>query len=148
MEWKYSKITDYLYIGTEMEYEDIPLIKEKLDIKIVVDLRAEYPTDGSEFIDLGMKFFNIKIFDIMPATQEQIKLATDIFLKGREEKANIYLFCTSGERRSPAMAMACLVSLGYSTEMAYKEIKEKWELSRPNTLQIEAVKEFENSLKK
>ncbi len=133
-------ITPSLAIGSDVR--DIGYLKAH-NINAVVGLQAEHNDDEKKLKDLGLNYLYIPIKDGHPPEQAQIRKMVD-WVNGQVAGGHrIYMHCAAGVGRAPTMAMAYLVSIGFTSEEAYTQIKRKHRDTDPSPKQLAAVREYE-----
>ena len=141
----YSKITDYIYIGTNDAYK--PTLMLKL---IKLGIQADISVEGERFdTPYGFDYFLwLPTVDFKAPHHNQLKLgvtALDFFVRN---KIKVFVHCKKGQGRSPTLVAAYFISEGLTVDQAIDKIK----LKRPEIVigedQRQALKLFEKSMKK
>lgn len=137
--FEYSKINDYVYIGTNQCCQigfNKKLVKEK--IKADVSLEAE-------LIDspYGVEYYLwIPVKDHHSPTQKQLEIGVNFIDNLVKDKIKVFVHCQRGHGRSPTLVAAYFVSKGKGVKEAIEMIKKKRPGIHPNKLQINALKKF------
>lgn len=143
--FEYSKITDYIYIGTNMCCQghfksslikkgikaDISLEEKKLDQPFGVDYYLWLPTK-----------------DHKAPTSKQLKLAVSFLKELKKQKVRCYVHCQRGHGRAPTLVAAFLISEGMKVEEAVNFIKKRRGTIHPNKKQISALRKFKLGVEK
>jgi len=143
LKFEYSKITNYIYIGTNQCCQigfNKKLIKEK--IKADVSLEAE-------LIDspYGIEYYLwIPVKDTHSPTQKQLEIGVNFIANLVKDKIKVFVHCQRGHGRSPTLVAAYLISKGKSVDEAIEIIKKKRPAIHPNKFQMNALKKFEEKL--
>lgn len=141
---QYSKITDYIYIGTNECCRQKQFIKELLREGIEADISLEERRVDAPF---GVKYYLwLPVRDHYPPSQEQFKLGVAALKKLIELKKKVYLHCEKGHARAPTLVAAFFISEGMSFKQALSLLKSKRPVIHQNKRQINGLKKFERSL--
>jgi len=133
-----DKIAPQLFIsGAINNYSELV----KLKIKYVINLRAEHHDDVSILSRLGIAYFWIPIGDWGAPRSDQVKTLLDIWRTADRWEKNILIHCSVGIGRAPCMAMAILMSTGYSMEESISMIHKARPEIRMLPTQVEKVVE-------
>ena len=137
--FEYSKITEYIYIGTNQCCQthfnkkllskgikaDISLEKERLDAPFGVDYYLWLP-----------------VKDHTAPTQKQLMIGVNFIENLIKNKIKVYIHCQRGHGRAPTLVAAYLISKGKIAEQAVEFIKKKRPVIHPNKIQINALRRF------
>ncbi len=145
---EYSKITNYIYIGTNMCNNKTCSMHfgklKKLNIKADIDLESERNEDphGVEaYLWLPTK-------DNTSPSPVQLSIGVkyiDDFVKA---KKRIYVHCKLGHGRSPMLVIAYFIHKGMKMKESLAFVKKKRPEIHLNKLQLNALKKFEKNIKK
>lgn len=145
---EYSKITDYIYVGTNMCNNKTCSMHfgklKKLNIKADIDLESERNEDphGVEtYLWLPTK-------DNTPSTFLQLNIGVKYIDDLVNAKKRIYVHCKLGHGRSPMLIIAYFIYKGMKFKDAFKFVKKKRPEIHLNKLQLNGLKKFEKSIKK
>ncbi|MDO8669699.1 MAG: dual specificity protein phosphatase family protein [Candidatus Buchananbacteria bacterium] len=141
----YDQITEEVFIGTNMCCQfgfdkeliaknvkaDISLEEEKVDAPLGADYFLWLPTKNHE-----------------APTQDKLILGVQTLEFLISKRIKIYIHCKNGHGRAPAMFAAYLIKKGMAVNDAISYIQNKRPAIHLNETQIEALKKFENSIKK
>lgn len=144
LELEYSKITEYIYIGTnkccqinfakpllkEGIRADISLEKNRIDTPFGIDFYLWLPTEEHK-----------------PPNFEQL-LAGACFLKSLvDQKIKTYVHCEHGHSRSSTFVAAYLIMEGMDVEEAIEFIRKRRPVIHLNKAQKQALYDFKKRLK-
>lgn len=142
---EYSKITDYIYIGTNQCCLRKHFAKELLREGIEADISLEERRIDAPF---GVKYYLwLPVRNHTPPNPLQFKIGVatiDCLIKAKKK---IYLHCEKGHGRAPTLAIAYLASQGMKFEEAIKLLKSKRPGVYIHPKQMAALKKFKRSLK-
>ena len=141
--FEYSKITEYIYIGTNQCCQihfDGSLLKKgiKADISLE-DKRLDQPFGVDYYLWLPTKDHKAPTFNQLLAGANLIKQLVD-------NKVKIYIHCGHGHTRAPTLAAAYLVIEGKSVSKAVGLIKRKRPVIHLSTSQINALEDFQKKV--
>ena len=127
----YSKITDYLYIGTTPKGEDYGTLLE-LGVSLVINTRFGTPPRRDSHIppmrSLWLPAIDSPIFPIpIPALQKGVQEALKVINAG----GVVYAHCSRGRHRGAAMGACILIAQGIAPEQAMELIKQRRPVSDP-----------------
>lgn len=147
MPFEYSKITDYIYIGTNKCCTKGILRKELLRKGV----RAEISLEGKRITSpFGAKFYLwLPSREHKPPSFEQL-LAGACFLKSlTDQKIKVYVHCEHGHSRSLTFVSAYLIlTKKVKANEAISFVKEKRPQVHINPIQKKALKDFEKMVKR
>lgn len=141
--FEYSKITPYIFIGTNQCCEDH---FEKALLR--KDIRADISME-EERLDtpLGADYyFWLPTKDHAAPNQKQLAIGTQLLRAFEQQKIKCYTHCKRGHGRSPTLVAAYLITKGMSIEQAIAYIKKHRPAIHPNKHQIAALKRFRKKL--
>lgn len=146
MPFEYSKVTKYIYIGTNRCCTREGLIEELLGKGIKADISLERKSIDSPF---GVKFYLwLPTKEHKPLSLEQL-LAGSCFLKSlTDQKIKVYIHCEHGHSRSLTFVASFLIlTQEMSSKAAINFVKQRRPQVHINSMQIKALKNFEKSVK-
>jgi len=142
----YSRITSYIYIGTNKCCSNQGLKQALLKKGIEAEISLEKEKVSSPF---GVKFYLwLPTDEHSPPSFEQL-LAGACFLKSLEDqKIKVYVHCEHGHGRSLTFAASFLIlTQKMNTKEAIDFVKKKRPEAHINPIQKKALKNFERHLK-
>jgi len=105
-----SKIIDGLYLsGTITNYDEL----DKLNIDVVINVRAEQHDDISELTNRHIAYYWIPINDYYAPRMNQIETFLEVLYK-HLHRDNILVHCAEGRGRSAMFIAVHLVDCGYT----------------------------------
>lgn len=144
-----SKITDYLYLGTQPKGNDYDILRE-LKVALIINMRAKsapFPDSGQPEIKTVWIKTRDKIWAPIPT--DLLKQGVEAALPVIQNGHKVFVHCAAGRHRSVAMAAAILISMGHSASDAMKTIKRQRPVADPDAWHIKRkIKKFEKSWKK
>lgn len=146
MPFEYSKITDYIYIGTNKCCSNGRLKRELLQKGIKAEISLERKKISSPF---GAKFYLwLPTKEHRSPSFEQL-LAGACFLKSLEDqKIKVYVHCEHGHGRSLTFVASYLIlTKGLDVKEAIDAVKSKRPQVHINPIQNKALDNFEKLLK-
>lgn len=139
-----SKITDYLYLGTQPKGNDYDILRE-LNVVLIINTiagSAPFPDSGRPEIKTIWIPTHDKIWTPIPI--DLLKQGAQAALSVIHDRHKVFVHCAAGRHRSAAMAAAILISMGYSAKGAIEIIKRQRPSSDPNAWHIKRrIKKFE-----
>lgn len=132
----YSRITDYLYIGTTPKVKDYKLLHE-LGVKLVLNMRIAYPPRRDPLTP-PIRNMWLPVIDspLFPIPIRFLKRGVCEALKVIEGGGVVYTHCSKGRHRGAAMAACILITQGMPAEQAIKLIKQQRLISDPQAWYI------------
>ena len=140
----YSKITDDIYIGSDLCKGNVcPIHSEqfrKLGVKAELNLTAEHKETPPDEIDL---YTWMPVVDHTPPTPDQFDIGTSMIDQVVTKGKTIYIHCKAGHGRSPTMVAAYLVRFkGMGVEEAISFISSQRPGVHLDDAQREALEEY------
>ena len=135
-------ITPELALGPAPSKDRIRFLS-RAGINSVLDVRSEASDDESELSTHGLRFLHLPIADFRAPSQEQLATATDWTLAEFAAGRKVYLHCRSGIGRSPCVACAVLMAMGYPLPEAYTAVRRERPWATLSETQQAALEEFE-----
>lgn len=139
-------ITPELALGPAPSNDRLRLLT-KAGIDSVLDVRSEASDDETELARHGLHFLRLPVDDFRAPSQEQLRDAADWTLSEFAAGRKVYLHCRSGIGRSPCVACAILMAIGYSLPDAYAAVRRERPWATLSQSQQAALKEFETHLR-
>jgi protein tyrosine phosphatase (PTP) superfamily phosphohydrolase (DUF442 family) len=132
----YSKITDFLYIGTTPRSDDYPLLRT-LGVGLVINMRFErrpYP----DLHDPPMPVLWLPSVDspFFPISIKKLHEGVEAALETMQRGMAVYTHCHHGVHRAVAIGTSILIALGHPPEEAMQMIKEHRKVANPGTWYI------------
>lgn len=135
-------ITPELALGPAFTNDQIPAL-EREGVGAVVEVRSA-PADNEEALARrGIVLKRVPVKDRHAPTQRQLQATTRWALKQIASGRKVYVHCLSGLGRSPCMAIAILIAMGYSFSDAYSAVKARRPWLNLSASQREALARFE-----
>lgn len=142
----YSKITDYIYIGTNECCLREKFAKKLLKNGIKADISLEERKIDAPF---GVKYYLwLPVKDHTPPNPLQFKIGVSIIDQLVKAKTKVYIHCEKGHGRAPTLVAAYLINQGMGLEEAIDFLKSKRPGIFIHSKQVTALKKFEKWLKK
>jgi protein-tyrosine phosphatase len=135
-------ITPEMAIGPALSKERLRLLT-KAGIGSVLDARREASDDEAELARLGLRFLHLPVDDYGAPSQEQLATAAEWTLAQFAQGRKVYLHCRSGIGRSPCIACAILMAIGYPLPDAYAAVRRKRRWATLSESQRAALEEFD-----
>lgn len=140
----YSKITDNIYIGSDLCKGSICPVHsqdfKRLGICVEINLsdeRKEIPPDDID------SFTWMPVVDGYPPNPIQMDIGTQIINTTVEQGKTVYVHCKNGHGRSPTLVAAYFIRYkGYTVDKAIALVKERREESHIEENQKKALEEF------
>ncbi|KKQ42687.1 MAG: Dual specificity protein phosphatase [Microgenomates group bacterium GW2011_GWC1_37_8] len=145
----YSKITDQIFIGSDLCKAGVCLIHgeefKKLDVSVEINLSAE----NNELPPKDLEaYLWIPVIDGYAPTQFQLDLGTCAMNDALKVGKKVYIHCKNGHARSPSLVVAYLVRFEkMNLEQAESLMKEKRPEIHIEESQRKALEEFVRNLR-
>lgn len=141
----YSKITDNIYIGSDLCEGNICPIHskdfKKLGVCVEINLSIERKETPPEDINL---YSWIPVVDGYAPTPDQFDLGTAVINQAIKNKQTVYVHCMNGHGRSPTMVAAYFIRyMGKGVDEAEKLIMKKRPEVHIEVEQRKALEKFE-----
>jgi len=121
----YSKITDYLYIGTTPKSGDYALLHD-LGVKLVLNMRIGTPPrrdpNSPPIRSIWLPTIDSPIF---PIPMHIFKNGVQEAMKVMEDGGVVYTHCSKGRHRGPAMGACILIAQGMTPADVLDLIKQR-----------------------
>lgn len=127
----FSKITDFLYIGTTPRSEDYPTLRD-LGVGLVINMRFErrpYPDRH----DPPMRVLWLPSVDspFFPISIKKLHEGVDAAMETLQSGLAVYTHCHHGVHRAVAIGTSILIALGHSPDEAMQMIKQGRQVADP-----------------
>ena len=140
-------ITPELALGPAFPKHRVRLLA-KAGIGSVLDVRSEASDDEAALAGYGFRLLHLPVDDLHAPSQEQLTAATDWARAEMAAGRRVYVHCRSGIGRSPCVACAILMAIGYPLADAYRAVRHERPWATLTEAQREALAEFERRLQK
>ncbi len=140
---KLDWVTPELAIGSDIRALDF--LKSQ-GVGAIIGLQAERSDDEEKLHGADVDYLHIPIKDGHAPEPSQIQSMIDWINAERGTGRKVYMHCAAGVGRAPTMAIAYLVSTGFTTDQAIVEIKEKHNDTDPSPKQIDSVRRYEATM--
>lgn len=142
----YSKITDYIYIGTNECCQKKGIIKTLLKEGIKADISLEKTRIDAPF---GVKYYLwLPVKDHTALNPLQFKIGVSVIEQLVREKKKVYIHCAKGHGRAPTLVVGYLIIKGMALKEAIEFLKSKRSGVYIRPKQLNALKNFQKSIKK
>lgn len=132
----YSKITDNLYIGRTPKKKDFSLLHQ-LGIGLVINMRIGFPPvrdpNSPSIRTLWLPSIDSPI---IPIPIRMLLTGASEALPVVQEGGVVYVHCSKGRHRGPAMGACILIAQGLMPEQAMQLIKQHRPAANPETWYI------------
>jgi hypothetical protein len=139
VQFEFSKITEYIYLGTNLccmtESHFQKLLDESIDIEIDMEKERQEPPP------LVGVYLWLPVEDGQAPTMAQLRAGVSLIAEAVKMKKKIFVHCKYGHGRSPTLVAAYFMSLG----MSATEAVEKGE--KIPEIHLQALKEAEKLFK-
>jgi hypothetical protein len=139
-----SKITEYLYVGSQIGKEHVDEVKV-LKFDLIISMIAQVAP--YELYTLPpFKTLWIKTYDsfLSPISNRKFMLGVEAALPVIKQNGRVLVFCMEGKRRSVAMASAILIAMGHTREQAAELLTASRKVADPKRWYIRwQIKSFE-----
>lgn len=128
----YSRITDYLYIGTTPKGEDYALLHE-LGVSLVINTRFGAPPRRDP-LSPPIRSMWLPVIDspFIPIPIRALEMGVQEGLKVIGAGGIVYAHCARGRHRGAAMGACILIAQGMQPEQAMELIKQQRPISDPH----------------
>jgi protein tyrosine phosphatase (PTP) superfamily phosphohydrolase (DUF442 family) len=132
----YSKITDYLYIGTTPRPEDYHTLRD-MGVGLVINMRFERRPHPDPH-DSPMPVLWLPSVDspLFPISIKKLHRGVTAALKTIRRGQAVYVHCHYGIHRGVAIGAAILIGLGHSPEEAMQLVKQRRQIADPHAWYI------------
>jgi len=139
-------ITPELALGPRFQKSEVGALA-RAGIGSVIDVRSEASDDEQALAGHGIRLLHLPVDDRQAPTQAQLEEATKWALQEIAAGRRMYVHCRSGIGRSPSLAIAVLLAMGYPLPDAYDAVRRRRVWATLSVGQWEALEQFERSLR-
>jgi protein tyrosine phosphatase (PTP) superfamily phosphohydrolase (DUF442 family) len=139
-----SRITDDLYISTQLTDQDVEAVRE-LDLGLIIGMIA-HVRPPRRLAELPVELLWLRTFDffLLPIPLRTLYRGVEAALPVIRGGDGVLVYCQAGRHRSVAMASAILIGQGYSADEAMALIAEKRPVADPWAWHIQRqIRRFE-----
>ena len=138
-----NRITENLWCGATLDSTEFEML-QSLGIKRVVNVETYERYSSAKLAQFGIDFVNIPVLDIdHPLPEKIIDAAVAAIDEITSRGDKVYLHCTAGWQRSPALAACYLVYTGMQAEQALALVKQCRPVARFYPAHIASVIRYE-----
>jgi protein tyrosine phosphatase (PTP) superfamily phosphohydrolase (DUF442 family) len=139
-----SRITDYLYISTQIRREDLEAVRD-LDVQLIINMIALVrPSSALAELDVAVLWLGTFDFILLPIPLRTLTRGVEAALPVIRQGGRVLVYCQAGRHRSVAMASAILIAMGHSAEEAMDLVVEKRPVADPRAWHIQRqIRRFE-----
>lgn len=142
-----DRITEEVWCGATLETNDIPILVS-LGIRRVINLETREHYDFKSLARANIELFNIPLLDIdHPLPDDVIERAVFLIDEAARRGNQVYVHCTAGWQRSPAIVACYLINKGISAEKSLALVKEMRPAARFYQSHIASAFEYEKELR-
>ncbi len=142
-----DRITEEVWCGATLETSDIPVLVA-LGIRRVINLETRELYDFKALARANIELFNIPLLDIdHPLPDDIIERAVSLIDEAAQRGNQVYVHCTAGWQRSPAIVACYLIHKGISAERSLALVKEMRPVARFYQSHIASAFEYEKELR-
>ncbi|MFB3789246.1 MAG: dual specificity protein phosphatase family protein [bacterium] len=138
---KYGKLSDFLYIGNQHGSLG-KYILQKQGIDSLLNLRKEFDDQ-----DHGLALENYchcPVPEFAAPKLDQLRQGIGFIKSASQRNGKVYLHCSEGVSRAPAMAVAYLIDQGMTLEQAVQHVKKIRPFVHILPVQMEQLQKFES----
>lgn len=136
----FSKITPYIYIGTNFCCK-VHFDKKLLKLGIKTDISLE---DSKVDTPFGVKtYLWLPVKDHYTPTLYQLQMGADVIENAVQNKEKIYVHCKNGHGRAPSLVIGYFIHKGMKMKDAISLIEKKRPEIHLQKTQLSALKKFE-----
>lgn len=138
-------ITPELALGPAFTSGDIPSLARE-GVGAVVEVRSAPYDDEEALARRGILLRRVLVKDRHAPTQRQLQSAAQWALEQIAVGRKVYVHCRSGLGRSPCVATAILIAMGYPLADAYAEVRARRPWLNLSESQWKALERFEKRM--
>jgi hypothetical protein len=133
-----SWVTEHLAVGGSLADAHIPHLAQELQVRWVVDLRAEAQDDAALLSRHGMTLLHLPTADLCAIAAPHLDDGVGWAASRVQRGERVYIHCEHGIGRSVLLCMCVLVHCGERALDALARIKAARPLASPSPVQLEA----------
>lgn len=143
-----DQINEHVWCGATLDRGDIPRLAA-LGINRVINLETYLGYFPDALAAAGIDFISVPIPDLdQPLPEKLIEAAVAAIEDVVSQGGKVYVHCTAGWQRSPAMVACYLVYTGLPAERALALVKQKRPVARFYSAHIASAMRYEARLRK
>ncbi|MBI5420861.1 MAG: dual specificity protein phosphatase family protein [Parcubacteria group bacterium] len=110
-----SKITDYLYLGSQPELEGYKYLEDN-GVKLVINMRLMHPL-FRDVAPVPIEILRLRTFDapLFPIPVMALVRGVETALPHTKNGGKVFTHCKAGVHRSVAMASSILIGMGHTS---------------------------------
>lgn len=136
----FSKITPYIYIGTNFCCR-VHFDKKLLKLGIKTDISLE---DAKVDTPFGVKtYLWLPVKDYYAPTLYQLQMGADVIENAVQNKEKVYVHCKNGHGRAPSLVIGYLIHNGMKMKAAISLVEKGRPEIHLQKTQLSALKKFE-----
>jgi len=138
-----SQITDYLYIASLPQAEDVGAIRDR-NVSLIINMIFIRP--ASVYTQPPFRMLTLRTFDfvLLPIPIRKLKKGVEVALPVIQSGESILIYCRAGRHRSVAMGACILITMGHTADEAMQLVREGRSVADPHAWHIERqIRKFE-----
>lgn len=136
----FAGITEHVLVGGQPAGRILTWLRNN-KVSGVVNLRSEY-NYAQKFTTDDMRYLHLPTPDNEPPSIEHLRQGIVFINTEIARGGKVYIHCWEGLGRSPTLVAAYLVSLGFTPDQAWGQIRKIRPFIRPTQTQIDRLLEF------
>ncbi|MBI5153188.1 MAG: dual specificity protein phosphatase family protein [Parcubacteria group bacterium] len=139
-----SKITDYLYLGSQPELEGYEYLYN-IGTKLIINMRLSHPF-LRDVAPVPIEILRLRTFDapLFPIPVMALVHGVETAFPYAKNGGKVFTHCKAGVHRSVAMASCILIGMGYKAGEAMKTVMQGRSVADPHAWYIEQqIRRFE-----
>lgn len=143
-----SKITSNIFLSAHCDTKDIQALRD-LDIKLIINTTVfQIPHKVLKSLDVKVVTTPYVDSPLFPIPIFLLNRGVEYALEYLNRNQNVLVYCKRGVHRSVAMVCCILIAQGYTSNEAFKIVKENRKIADPEVWYIKKrILKFENSWK-
>lgn len=139
--FKFNRVTDLIYLGTNLCCTTIPHVRVLLDLGIKADIDLE--KERQEQTPNIETYLWLPVKDHSAPIQEQLDTGVAVIESLVRNGQKMYIHCKNGHGRSPTLLAAYFIKQGMRVHEAIAKIKAKRPEIHLNKIQTRALQAYE-----